>query len=373
MDRPKALVKNTHLDEDDEEIIELPHVDNSHLIARFSRSLVGRMFNTEIRSTEALISFMPRHNIWDVEGRVHGIDLGNSRFQFNFDSEADLLKVLSKRPCHFTKWSFSLERWIPHVGEYFPNNMTFWIWISGIPTHFWLKENFEAIGSRLGRVTAVDARAARVQVSLNADEPLKFAAKARLQSGELVRVEMKYERLDRWCLTCRHISYDERSCPLLSEDQRKENMKEREAERNLNQTLREDLIRDRDILHLCRQAGQISAPTRERAPAANHLAENRSILIPANEERAGEKDRRDPRDTEVRKNDDNRSASVWNRLEPSRDYRSEARHFERRYVPEEEQIYRGRDHPHQAENVYRKRRYEESFANSKRKWKKKKK
>ncbi|XP_024016303.1 uncharacterized protein LOC112089778 [Eutrema salsugineum] len=154
----------TNPEEEEDEIIDLPHVDNSRLIARFSRSLVGRMFNQDIRSTDALIAFMPRSNIWGVEGRVHGIDLGNSRFQFDFDSEADLQRLLNKRPCHFNRWSFSLERWIPHVGDSFPNNMVFWIRISGIPTHFWMEENFRAIRSRLGDVKAVDARAARVQV-----------------------------------------------------------------------------------------------------------------------------------------------------------------------------------------------------------------
>ncbi|XP_024009266.1 uncharacterized protein At4g02000-like [Eutrema salsugineum] len=248
--------KLANISEDEDDIIDLPHVDNSHLIARFSRSLVGRMFNQDIRSTEALIAFMPRSNIWDVEGRVHGIDLGNSRFQFDFDFEADLQRVLSKRPCHFNKWSFSLERWTPHVGDSFPNNMVFWVRISGIPTHFWVEENFRAVGNRLGEVTAVDARAASVQVSLNADNPLRFSARTRLESGEVVRVTLKYEKLERWCLTCRHLSHDERTCPLLSEEERIAKMLEREAERNLAQLARDDLIRerDRDILYARRQA-----------------------------------------------------------------------------------------------------------------------
>ncbi|XP_024016272.1 uncharacterized protein At4g02000-like [Eutrema salsugineum] len=127
-----------------------------------------------------------------------------------------------------------------------------------------MEENFSVIGNRLGDVRAVDARAARIQISLNADEPLRFTARARLQSGEVVRVEMKYEKLDRWCLTCRHISHDERTCPFLTEDQRREKMREREAERSLAQASREDLIRDRDVMQMRRQAGQISLPFRDR-------------------------------------------------------------------------------------------------------------
>lgn len=73
-------------EEDDDDLVILPNVDNSELIAQFKLSLVGRIFNTERRSVEDLISLLPRPSIWDVEGRVRGLDLGNHRFQFDFDT-----------------------------------------------------------------------------------------------------------------------------------------------------------------------------------------------------------------------------------------------------------------------------------------------
>lgn len=121
----KTLVQAQGEEEDD--LVILPAVDNSQLIARFKLSLVGRLFNKDRRSVETLITLLPRPSIWDVEGRVRGVDLGNQRFQFDFDSEEDLQKVLSKRPCHYNKWSFALERWAPHIGDSFPNTMTFWV------------------------------------------------------------------------------------------------------------------------------------------------------------------------------------------------------------------------------------------------------
>ncbi|XP_024016351.1 uncharacterized protein At4g02000-like [Eutrema salsugineum] len=356
-------VANLPLPEEDDEIIDLPHVDNSQLIARFSWSLVGPMFNHEIRSTEAIIAFMPRPNIWDVEGRVHGIDLGNSRFQFDFDSEVDLQKVLNKRPCHFNKWSFSLERWIPHVGDSFPSNMVFWIRVSGIPTHFWLEDNFRTIGSSLGDVNAVDEHAARVRVSVNADAPLKFTTRARLQSGEVVKVDLKYEKPERWCLTCRHISHDEKTCPYLSEDQRREKRLEREAERNSAQAAREEQIRERDILFMRHQAGQISVPLRERNPLPPiHDDTPRTQLQPNEERNESHRERNDSRSTENRRLEDKRNSSVWNRIEQNPGYQSEARRYERR----EDDITPGHaEPPHTSDLSYRKRRYEDSFAASK--------
>lgn len=226
--------------DDVEDIIVLPQVDNSELVAQFRLSLVGRIFHQEGRSIDALIAFLPRSHIWDVEGRVRGLSLGNYKFQFDFDSEADLVKVLAKRPCHFNKWSFSLERWAPHIHDDFPNTMTFWTRVEGIPTHFWLAEIFERIGSALGQVVAVDARASRMQITLNGDRPLHFDRKVMLPSGEIVPIKLSYEKLYRWCFTCRMISHEERTCPLLSEEQRKEKRAVREAAREAS-ILEQDL------------------------------------------------------------------------------------------------------------------------------------
>lgn len=87
----------------EEKIIWIPKFDFSDLIKKYKTSLVGRMFHTEGRSIDALLAFMLRSRIWDVEGRVHGSDMGNGRFQFDFKEEKDLQKVLRRRPCHFNR------------------------------------------------------------------------------------------------------------------------------------------------------------------------------------------------------------------------------------------------------------------------------
>ena len=93
----------------EDEIIPIPEFDFSDLIEKYKLTLVGRMFHVDGRSVDALIKHMPKRHIWDVEGKVRGTNLGNNKFQFDYDSEQDLQKVLQRRPCHFNKWSFSLE------------------------------------------------------------------------------------------------------------------------------------------------------------------------------------------------------------------------------------------------------------------------
>lgn len=95
--------------QDEAEIIKVPAFDYSDLIEKFKLTLVGRMFHKDGRSVDALLKHMPRRRIWDVEGRVRGTNVGNNKFQLDFDKEEDLQKVLLKRPCHFNKWSFSLR------------------------------------------------------------------------------------------------------------------------------------------------------------------------------------------------------------------------------------------------------------------------
>ncbi|CAL9217527.1 unnamed protein product [Arabidopsis halleri] len=206
--------------EAEDDVVVLPPVDNSALLSRLQLSLVGRMFHRGGRSIEALVSLLPKENIWDVEGRARGVSLGDSRFQFFFKTEADLLKILNKRPCHFNKWSFALERWQPHIGISFPATMTFWIKLEGIPSEFWVEELLRNFGNSFGTTHRVDTTNGRIQVAVQADAPLRFNKLAQLPTGEVVKVKLFYEKLFRWCVHCRRICHEYDSCPLLDANQR---------------------------------------------------------------------------------------------------------------------------------------------------------
>ncbi|XP_024011213.1 uncharacterized protein LOC112086493 [Eutrema salsugineum] len=213
-------------DEEDEPVV-IPAFDTSALIARFSLTLIGRTFHVGGRSTEALLAFMPRSDIWDVAGRVRGVDLGHGRFHFDFESEEDLQKVLKKRPCHFNKWTFALERWEPNIQEDFPNSVTFWITVRGIPLHLWVKDVFQRIGDSLGLVKAVDVKEGRISVSIDVTRPLKFKKKVQFNLTEKVTASLEYDRLYRFCGNCHMISHEEVTCPLLSDPARRRNRESR--------------------------------------------------------------------------------------------------------------------------------------------------
>lgn len=163
---------------------------------------------------------MPRNRICDAEGRVKGINLGNNKFQFDFEREEDLQKVLQRRPFHFNKWSFTLERWTLTIREDFPNTMLLWVTIVGIPTHYKKDESYRSIGKVLGDVDTVDTEGGRVRVFINVDEPLQFERNAGYANGDVVQVTLQYEEIYRHCFTCKRISHEEGTCPNLTPEER---------------------------------------------------------------------------------------------------------------------------------------------------------
>lgn len=51
-------------------------------------------------------------------------ELGMSHFQFDFDSEEDIVEVLKKEPFYFDGWMVSLVRWEPIVHRDYPSAIT---------------------------------------------------------------------------------------------------------------------------------------------------------------------------------------------------------------------------------------------------------
>lgn len=128
--------------------VRIPASDNSALIAENYLSLVGRVTNHVAQNTRQIIAFLPQ--LWNMEGRVNGRILGREKFQFRFETEADLITVLNKSPYHFKDWMLILQRWEPIVSDSFPSQITFWISIVGIPPHIWNDQTIRTIGHECG-------------------------------------------------------------------------------------------------------------------------------------------------------------------------------------------------------------------------------
>ncbi|KAF3526310.1 hypothetical protein F2Q69_00048843 [Brassica cretica] len=74
---------------------------------------------------------------------------------------------------------------------------------------------------------------AKIQVSINVENPIKFERRVDFPNGDIGRVTLAYDGLHRFCFNCKHISHDENSCPLLSEQEREDRRQQR-LEYNIN-------------------------------------------------------------------------------------------------------------------------------------------
>lgn len=115
--------------------IRVSEPDNPPNLHKLSLTLIGRVTNPSVQKVWSLIPFFTDH--WKSDIPPVGSDLGQGMFQFQFESESDLLTVLEKRPYHYARWMVILQRWEPSISPSFPSMIPFWVKIQGVPLHLW--------------------------------------------------------------------------------------------------------------------------------------------------------------------------------------------------------------------------------------------
>lgn len=197
----------------------IPTSDNTQLIEENKLTLIGRVTNPMVQKTRALVDFFTQH--WSTVGAITGRDLGPHLFQFRFESEQDLQAILRKAPYHFKKWMIILQRWEPIISDKFPAKIPFWIKIHDLPLHFWNELTINTIGEELGFVEDQDVDHGRVRVLINGLKPLEMHLEISL-AGEVKKVELEYEKLEKHCFTCHNLCHENGDCPshLSSRDLR---------------------------------------------------------------------------------------------------------------------------------------------------------
>ncbi|XP_018463492.1 uncharacterized protein LOC108834662 [Raphanus sativus] len=221
----KALMAMS-LEEEDTPFV-MPDLPEYRSTERNNRSLIGRLLNPACQKMAKLILEMPRK--WQKQGRVRGIALSRERFQFIFDHEHDLLDVIDKGVHTHNEWPIALERWSENPP---PDSLQFvplWVQIRNIPPIYYNERAIEALGDIVGDVTVVafDPNKAqcqefvRVKVRFDVSRPLRKDKVLDLPKGEKTKIFFHYERIQKRCYTCQHMTHDQSVCPL--EIQRRQN------------------------------------------------------------------------------------------------------------------------------------------------------
>lgn len=201
--------------------IRAPDLENSDLIKENSLTLMGRLTNPTVQRLWSLIPFLS--NRWNLKGKAIGSDLGRGCFQFLFDFEEDLQKVLDNRPYHFDQWMVILQRWEPVISASFPSMIPFWIEIQGLPKHFWKPKMMHSIAEDIGEVIEHEITPTVFKMKLLIDglKPLIKDTIVEFPDGSEVLVTLEYKNLKNHCLHCFRLSHEKKDCPGLEKTSNK--------------------------------------------------------------------------------------------------------------------------------------------------------
>lgn len=217
--------------------IRAPPLDTTDLVRENALTLIGRLTNPSEQRIGSLIPSLPRK--WDIQGRVIGSDIGNNCFQFRFETERDLQRVLDNRPYHFNYWMIILQRWEPIISEAFPSIIPFWVRIKGLPLHFWQEGMVRSIGRELGAYDTheITKTSAKVRVMVNALKPLITETIIEFATGEECKINLEYERLENHCSHCGLLSHLPSHCPTTPDEKVDKERGKRDDEHNIQYSL----------------------------------------------------------------------------------------------------------------------------------------
>lgn len=185
--------------------------DNSALIEENKLTLIGRVTNPAVQKTQWVVDWLVQY--WNVEGELSGRELGPELFQIRFTSEEALQSVLRKGPYHYKRWMILLQRWEPVVSNSFPRMIAFWVRIHGLPLHYWTLGPITTIGEELGHILDKDVEHGRVRVLIDGLKKLEMRLPLELD-GEVIKVDLEYEKLEKHCFICYSLCHERESCPL---------------------------------------------------------------------------------------------------------------------------------------------------------------
>ncbi|CAA7040351.1 unnamed protein product [Microthlaspi erraticum] len=151
--------------------IRAPRLDTSELVRKNALTLIGRLTNPREQRLRSMLPYFS--NKWELRGLARGSELGNRCFQFRFDYEDDLKKVLDNRPYQYSRWM--------EIGELI---------------------SFE-----------ITEEAAKIKVEIDGLKPLTKEATVDFEDGSEAQVTLDYHKLDKHCSHCFKLTHEVEQCP----------------------------------------------------------------------------------------------------------------------------------------------------------------
>ena len=135
---------------EEEEVISISDEGRQEEIERCAQSLIDKFLTCKPFNKWAALSTMKR--AWGLENKIQAVEVGANLFQFKFQTEFDLERVLRGGPWTFDNQILLLVRWKARMTTH---NVRFhsapcWVQIWGGPFDMVSPKVAEEIGSQLG-------------------------------------------------------------------------------------------------------------------------------------------------------------------------------------------------------------------------------
>ena len=174
------ILENMKLTTEEEEVIAIPDEGRKDEIESCTQSLVGKFLTYKPFNKRAAQNTLKK--AWGLEEGVQILEVGSNLFQFKFNMEFDLERVLQGGPWTFDNQALMLRRWQRGMTA---SNVKFetaslWVQIWGAPFDMVSPSVAERVGSRLGAVEEVERKlkqeaqnlVMRVKVALPISKPI---------------------------------------------------------------------------------------------------------------------------------------------------------------------------------------------------------
>ncbi|XP_023908234.2 uncharacterized protein LOC112019922 [Quercus suber] len=213
-------LENMKLTVEEEEVIAISDEGRLTDIESCSLSLIGKFLTCKAFNKRAALNTL--RAAWGIQSGIQILEVGSNLFQFKFQSEFDLNRVLKGGPWSFDNQLLMLTKWRRGMTA---SNVTLdraslWIQIWGAPFDMVSPQVATEVGSRLGVVEDMERRRRqdapsyfmRVRVALPVSKPLRRGGFIVDSDGGKTWVHFKYERLPMFCHFCGVLGHDFHHC-----------------------------------------------------------------------------------------------------------------------------------------------------------------